>query len=38
MFKKLFAFKNEDYNEFKPVLSEIEEEPLNPLGPFIFGL
>ncbi|MCX4275090.1 MAG: HlyD family efflux transporter periplasmic adaptor subunit [Candidatus Gastranaerophilales bacterium] len=38
MFKKLFAFKNEDYNEFKPVLSEIEEEPLNPLGPFIFWI
>ena len=36
MFKEFFKARQGDFHEFKPILSEIEEEPLNPLGPFIF--
>lgn len=36
MFKRFF--RKDDSYEFKPILSEIEDEPLNPLGPAIFWI
>lgn len=35
-FKKTFLNNETDFHEFRPVLSEIEERPINPLGNFIF--
>jgi len=34
--KKLLSFKENDEHEFKPILAEIEDRPLNPLGGIIF--
>ncbi len=34
--KRLHLKKENDFHEFKPILSEIEERPQNPLGNFIF--
>ncbi len=37
MIKRFFLFKEEnDAHEFKPVLAEIEESPVNPLGKTVF--
>ncbi len=36
--KKFFVRKNDDAYEFKSLLTEIEEEPANPLGSMIFWL
>lgn len=39
--KKIINFiipKENDTHEFKPILSEIEERPLNPIGPVVFWL
>lgn len=41
MFKKLkdfLLFSENDGHEFKPVLAEIEENPVNPIGPVIFWI
>ena len=41
MFKKLrdfLFFRENDGHEFKPVLAEIEENPINPIGPVIFWI
>lgn len=29
-------FKADDHHEFKPILSEIEESPVSPMGRFLF--
>lgn len=34
----LLLYKADDSHEFKPLLTEIEERPINPLGPTIFWL
>ena len=34
---KIF-FKKDDSYEFKPILSEIEDEPINPIGPAVFWI
>ena len=36
--KDFFLFKEEDSHEFKPLLTEIEETPINPLGQTVFWL
>ena len=37
LFRKIREFlKKDDSHEFKPILSEIEEEPESPLGLFTF--
>ena len=41
MFKKLrdfLLFRENDGHEFKPLLAEIEENPVNPIGPIIFWI
>ena len=38
IFAKMFKTDNDDAYEFKSLLSEIEEEPLNPLGHTIFWI
>ena len=35
---RLYQFKKDDTHQFKPILVEIEEEPINPLGKSIFWL
>lgn len=37
-FINLFIPKEEDYHEFKPILAEIEDRPMNPIGPTVFWL
>lgn len=34
----LLLYKADDSHEFKPLLTEIEERPINPLGPAVFWL
>lgn len=34
----LLLYKADDSHEFKPLLTEIEERPINPLGPTVFWL
>ena len=36
--KELLLFKNDDSHEFKPILSEIQDAPINPIGHTIFWL
>ena len=31
-------FKENDFHEFKPILTEIEDKPINPLGPVVFWI
>lgn len=41
IFKKIINFfipKEDDAHEFKPILAEIEDRPMNPLGPVVFWL
>ena len=38
MLKKIFSINKKDAHEFKPILSEIEEAPINPLGPLVFWI
>ena len=37
-FINLFIPKEEDFHEFKPILAEIEDRPMNPIGPTVFWL
>ena len=36
--KKIFLYKENDAHEFEPLLAEIEQSPINPIGPTIFWL
>lgn len=36
--KDFFLYKADDSHEFKPLLAEIEEKPMNPLGPAVFWI
>lgn len=36
--KSFFLFKEQDAHEFKPLLAEIEDRPMNPIGPAIFWI
>ncbi len=36
--KDFFLYKADDAHEFKPLLAEIEEKPMNPLGPAVFWI
>ena len=36
--KDMFLLKEDDSSDFKPLLAEIEDKPMNPLGPTIFWL
>lgn len=38
LLKILNKFKENDFHEFKPILIEIEDRPINPLGPVIFWI
>lgn len=40
LFSKILnkLFKENDFHEFKPILTEIEDRPINPLGPLVFWI
>ena len=38
IFKKIIQSETDDSHEFKPLLAEIEDAPMNPIGPTIFWL